>query len=139
MENFYVNYAGGSDSYANTMAALTRAQYSDYVERFQPIENDLIGLATSDELYKKQIARNQENAALNYAQADAAQAAASSKYGLGDQRTEQQKTNLGLTRALGLSSMNNESRQAIGDLQRDIITGQASGSKQQINQLGSAK
>lgn len=136
MANYYVNYTGGSDSYNNTMAALTRAQYADYLERFQPIENDLIGLATSDELYEKQVERNQQNAALNFAQADAAQASSMEKYGLGDQRTEQQKKNLGLTRALGLASMNNESRAAIGDLQRSIVTGQAAASKQQINQMG---
>ncbi|HDM8198743.1 TPA: hypothetical protein P0E36_004927 [Vibrio harveyi] len=133
----HVSVSGGDNAYSDTMAALTRAQYEDYKKRFQPIEKDLVGLAMSDKLYKKQIARNEANAAMNFRQADQRQASASEKYGLSDRRTDQQKTNLANANALSLASANNNSRQAIGDLQLSLMTG-GSSAKQQINKLGGA-
>ncbi|MCE7567528.1 hypothetical protein LZS85_15500 [Aliivibrio fischeri] len=132
---YYVNPNG---NYADTMAELTRSQHADYKNRFRPIEDRLIGLATGNELYDRQLARNTLNSNLNYNQANAQAEQASSMYGLGDLRSAQQKNNLALTNALGLASMNNESRSAIGDLQRDIITGQSSGARQAVNKVGNA-
>lgn len=135
MANFNVGYQAGNDSYANTMAAITRNQYQDYLLRFQPVEDQLIGLAKGNALYDAQIKRNSETASQNYQQAEQQAANASARYGLGDRRTEQQKTNLANTNKLSLASMNNESREAIGDLQRSLMTGGAA-SKQRINSLG---
>ncbi len=131
----HVSVKGGKHSYSDTMAALTRAQYEDYRKRFLQTEKDLVGLAMNDELFNKQIARNEENAAMNFRQADQRQASVGEKYGLGDRRTDQQKTNLANANALSLASANNNSRQAIGDLQLSLMTGGAD-TKQQINKLG---
>ena len=133
--NGHVTYQGGDKGYSDTMAALTRAQYDDYVNRFQPTEKDLVGLAMTDDLYKKQIARNESSAARNFNQADQQQANSSARYGLGDMRTQQSKTNLANENALSLASSNNNSRQAIGDLQLSLMTGGAD-AKQQIQKVG---
>lgn len=133
--NGHVSYVGGDKGYSNTMAALTRAQYDDYVKRFQPMEKQLVGLAMGDELYNKQISRNETTAARNFRQADQQQASSSAKFGLGDMRTQQTKTNLANENALSLASANNNSRQAIGDLQLSLMTG-GTNAKQQINKLG---
>ncbi len=50
-------------------------------------------------------------------------------------RTQQTKTNLANESALSLASANNNSRQAIGDLQLSLMTG-GSGVKQSINKIG---
>lgn len=121
--------------YSDTMAALTRNQYQDYLQRYKPVEDDLIRNATSNDLYDLQTSRNTEIAEANFNRANQQQAAAQEKYGLADRRTEQQKRNLDLTRGLSLASMNNESRQAIGDLQRNIMTGAAGGTRQRVNKL----
>ncbi|KFA99609.1 hypothetical protein HW45_02675 [Vibrio sp. ER1A] len=118
------------------MAALTKQQYSDWLNRFAPTEDRLMELATSNELFDAQKERNETNAALNLRQAETSAANSGAKYGLGDRRTDQQKNNLELTNALSLASMNNEGRQAIGDLQRQIISGASSGAKQKINEVG---
>ncbi|KMV30338.1 hypothetical protein AB733_11680 [Photobacterium swingsii] len=117
------------------MAQLTRQQYADYLKRFQPTENSLIKNATTNDLYDLQVARNNEITSGNYNRTNQQQAAAQEKYGLTDRRTDQQKRNLDTTRGLALASMNNESRQAIGDLQRNIMTGAAGGTRQHINKL----
>jgi len=133
--NGHVSYQGGDKGYSDTMAALTRAQYDDYIQRFQPTEKNLVGLAMGNDLYNNQITRNTETAARNFRQADQQQANSSARFGLGDMRTEQTKTNLANENALSLASANNNSRQAIGDLQLSLMTGGTS-AKQQINKLG---
>ncbi|MGF1835125.1 hypothetical protein [Photobacterium sanguinicancri] len=121
--------------YADTMAQLTRNQYQDYLKRYKPVEDDLIRNATSNDLYDLQVARNSEISEANFTRVNEQQAAAQQKYGLADRRTEQQKRNLDLSRGLSLASMNNESRQAIGDLQRKIMTGAAGDTRQHVNKL----
>ncbi len=128
-------YVDPSQGYSNTMAAITRQQYQDYLDRYADTEKKLVGMAMGDQLYDKQLARNQSIADSNFTRADDAAANSQSKYGLGDRRTDQQKRNLDLKRGLSLASMNNESREAIGDLRRDIMTGTSSRSRQNVNNL----
>ncbi|HBC3499807.1 TPA: hypothetical protein KDY90_002587 [Vibrio parahaemolyticus] len=131
-EDLKVTYNG---KYDDTMATLSRQQWEDYIKRFQPVEDELIKLATSGELLDNQLERNEDIAAKNLTQANQQAASAMAKYGLSDRRTNQQKNNLEMNNALSLASMNNNSREAIADLQRGIMTGASSGSKSMINQV----
>ncbi|CAI2302047.1 hypothetical protein ACEV8G_13680 [Vibrio parahaemolyticus] len=126
--------AGGDPEYI--YANLTRKQYEDYLNRFQNYENQLIDFAMSDKLLNNQLERNAENATKNLEQANINAANATKKYGLGDLRTNQQKRNLEMNNALALASTNNNTRQAIGDLQVGLMTGVSSGSKNLINSVG---
>ncbi|MFV8383432.1 hypothetical protein ACNO5E_04920 [Vibrio parahaemolyticus] len=131
-ERLKVKYNG---KYDDTMAAITRQQWEDYITRFQPVEDELIELATSGELLDNQLERNENIAAKNLTQANQQAVAATAKYGLSDRRTSQQKNNLEMNNALSLASMNNNSREAVAELQRGIMTGASSGSKSMINQV----
>lgn len=134
----HVTYQGGDKGYSNTMAAITRQQYNDWLTRFAPTEEKLIDLATSGELYEAQENRNQSLAQSNLNRAENQAASTGAKFGLGDLRTDQQKNNLKLNNALSLASMNNEGRQALGDLQNSLISGVSNSKGQQINELGEA-
>ena len=134
--NNHVQFSGGKNSYSDTMASITRAQYQDWLDRFAPTEEKLIELATGDQLYTELENRNQETATGNLQRAQSQAATSLEKYGLGDKRTDAQKNNLELTNALSLASMNNEGRQAVGNLQRKIIAGTSSNATQSINNLG---
>lgn len=134
----HVTYQGGDKGYSNTMAAITRQQYNDWLTRFAPTEEKLIDLATSGELYAAQENRNQSLAQSNLNRAENQAASTGAKFGLGDLRTDQQKNNLKLNNALSLASMNNEGRQALGDLQNSLISGVSNSKGQQINKLGEA-
>ncbi|AYO17104.1 hypothetical protein D0812_22200 [Vibrio owensii] len=134
--NNYVQWSGGDNSYSDTMGSITRAQYQDWLERFAPTEEKLIELATGDQLYTELENRNQETAEGNLQRAQSQAASSLEKYGLSDSRTDSQKNNLELTNALSLASMNNEGRQAVGNLQRNIIAGTSSSATQSINDLG---
>lgn len=133
-----VVYKEGDKGYSDTMAAITRQQYNDWLERFAPTEEKLVELATSGELYDAQDKRNQGLAKSNLARAENQAATTGAKYGLGDLRTDQQKNNLKINNALSLASMNNEGRQAIGSLQNRIISGVSNSKGQEINKLGDA-
>ncbi len=134
----HVTYQGGDKGYSNTMAAITRQQYNDWLTRFAPTEEKLIDLATSGELYAAQENRNQSLAQSNLSRAENQAASTGAKFGLGDLRTDQQKNNLKINNALSLASMNNEGRQALGDLQTSLISGVSNSKGQQINKLGEA-
>ncbi|MGO2317429.1 MAG: hypothetical protein ACTH6O_00490 [Vibrio toranzoniae] len=134
----HVAYQGGDKGYSNTMAAITRQQYNDWLTRFAPTEEKLIDLATSGELYAAQENRNQSLAQSNLSRAENQAASTGAKFGLGDLRTDQQKNNLKINNALSLASMNNEGRQALGDLQNSLISGVSNSKGQQINKLGEA-
>lgn len=134
----HVTYQGGDKGYSNTMAAITRQQYNDWLTRFAPTEEKLIDLATSGELYAAQENRNQSLAQSNLSRAENQAASTGAKFGLGDLRTDQQKNNLKINNALSLASMNNEGRQALGDLQNSLISGVSNSKGQQINKLGEA-
>ncbi|CAI2292019.1 hypothetical protein BS055_RS14850 [Vibrio parahaemolyticus] len=133
LSNMMVNASGNPEYiYAN----LTRKQYEDYLKRFQQYENQLIDLAMTDKLLNKQLDRNNANATKNLEQANINAANATRKYGLGDLRTDQQKRNLEMNNALALASTNNNTRQAINDLQVGLMTGVSSGSRNLINSVG---
>ncbi|WP_274882448.1 hypothetical protein [Vibrio harveyi] len=131
----YITYSGGKNSYSDTMAAITRAEYEDFLKRFAPTEEKLIDLATSGELYKLQQSRNEDLASSNLERAQADAANSGAKYGLGDRRSDSQKNNLELTNALSLASMNNEGRQALGSLQRNLIAGASTSASQAKNKI----
>jgi len=133
---YRVTYSGGDNAYSNTMAAITRQQYNDWLKRFAPTEEKLIELATSGELYEQQQKRNEDMAASNLARAQNQAASTGARYGLADRRTNQQKNNLEINNALSLASMNNEGRQALGDLTNSIISGVSGSTGQKMNKLG---
>lgn len=122
--------------YDDTMAKITRQQYEDYQSRFLPSEQRLLSLASSDELLNNQLQRNVENVDQSFESAQQAEAMRGSRYGLSDKTTGQQTTNTGLDKALATASVQNETRQAVGDIKNNIITGSASDPKQQLSKIG---
>ncbi|AGG58101.1 hypothetical protein VPAG_00065 [Vibrio phage douglas 12A4] len=110
-------------SYDDIMAEITRQQYDDYINRFLPVENQLIDLATSDELLNDQLERNIETVDQQYATAGKSGEMQAGRMGLDNSKTQQQTTNTGLSKSLSLASAQNETRAGIDALQKSIITG----------------
>lgn len=128
-----------TQSYDDTMAMITRQQYDDYMKRFWPSEQRLLDLATSDELLTNQLGRNVENVNRAFQTAEQTEAMKGQRFGLADTTTQQQQTNTGLDKALTLASAQNETRQAVGDIQRGIITGAVSNPRKELSDIGSKR
>lgn len=128
-----------SQSYDDTMAMITRQQYDDYLKRFWPHEQRLLDLASSDELLTNQLGRNVENVGQAFKTAEQTEEMRGQRFGLADTTTQQQKTNTGLDQALTLASAQNETRQAVGDIKRGIITGSVTNPKKELADIGGSK
>lgn len=128
-----------SQSYDDTMATITRQQYDDYLKRFWPHEQRLLDLASSDELLTNQLGRNVENVGQAFKTAEQTEAMKGQRFGLADTTTQQQKTGTGLEQALTLASAQNETRQAVGDIKRGIITGSVTNPKKELADIGGSK
>lgn len=118
-----------TDSYANSMADLTRAQWNDFKTRYLPVQNDLLALANNDQLVTEQLGRNEQNINNSFSLADQGESMRLGRYGLSPEDSEQSKNNTGLLKNLTMASVNNETRSSVGDLQNKIITGQGGAPK----------
>jgi len=118
-----------TDKYENTLADLTREQWKDYKNRFLPVQNELLGLATSDKLLNEQLGRNQENIDNSFETAQQNEEMRMGRYGLTPEHSNQNTNNNNLLKSLTTASVNNETRGAVEDLQNKIITGQGGAPK----------
>ena len=118
-----------TQSYSDNMADITRQQWEDYKERFLPVQRDLLSLATSDQLLNEQLDRNQTNLARSFNSSEKDEQIRMNRYGLSPDNSKQDSNNNQLLKNLTLASVNNETRQAVDDLQNKIITGQGGAPK----------
>lgn len=125
-----------SRSYDETMSEITRQQYEDYQKRFLPYEQRLLDLASSDELLTNQLGRNVESVGQAFDTAAQTESMKNQRFGLGDTSTAQQKANTGLEKALTLASVQNETRQAVGDIKQGILTGAVTNPKKALEDIG---
>lgn len=125
-----------SGSYDDIMSQITRQQYEDYQKRFQPYEQRLLDLASSDELLTTQLGRNVESVGQAFKTAEQTEAMQNQRFGLADRSTAQQKANTGLEQALTLASTQNETRQAVGDIKQGILTGAVTNPKKALEDIG---
>lgn len=119
----------GSQSYQDTMASLTREQWSDFKTRFLPVQQDLFSLATSDKLLTEQLDRNKVNIDNSFANSEQNESMRLGRYGLDAENSQQNGNNTNLLKSLTTASVNNETRGAVDDLQNKIITGQSGAPK----------
>jgi len=126
------------NSYQDTMAQLTRDQWSDFKDRYLPVQNDLLALANSDQLLTEQLGRNSQNIDNSFSLADKNESMRMGRYGLSPDDSAQNSTNTGLLKSLTTASVNNETREAVDDLQTKIVTGQG-GSPRSLADIGAKK
>lgn len=125
-----------TDSYQNTMADLTREQWSDFQTRYLPVQNDLLALADNDQLLTEQLGRNQHNVDNSFSLAEQGESIRLGRYGLSPENSKQSDNNTGLLKNLTMASVNNETRSSVDDLQNKIITGQG-GAPKTLADIGS--
>ena len=118
-----------TDSYANAMADLTRAQWGDFQTRYLPVQDDLLALAGNDQLLTEQLGRNQHNVDNSFSLAKQGEEMRLGRYGLSADDSKQSNNNTGLLKNLTIASVNNETRSAVDDLQNKIVTGQGGAPK----------
>ena len=124
-----------TESYQDTMADLTRAQWEDFKTRYLPAQNDLLALANNDQLLTEQLDRNKVNVEKSFSLADQGESMRMGRFGLTPEDSTQSKNNKGLLKSLTTASVNNETRTAVDDLQNKIITGQG-GAPQTLADIG---
>ena len=118
-----------TDSYENAMADLTRQQWDDFKSRYLPVQNDLLALASNDQLLTDQLGRNKDNVNNSFALAKQGEEMRLGRYGLSANDSQQSNNNTGLLKNLTMASVNNETRSSVDDLQNKIITGQGGAPK----------
>lgn len=118
-----------TDSYSNTMADLTREQWSDFQTRYLPLQNDLLALADNDQLLTEQLERNQHNVDNSFSLAEQGESMRLGRYGLSPDNSKQNDNNTGLLKNLTMASVNNETRSSVDDIQNKITTGQGGAPK----------
>lgn len=116
-------------SYEDTLTNLTRDQWNDFKNRFLPVQQNLFGLATSDQLLNEQLDRNKVNIDTSFANAKKSESMRLGRYGLSEEDSSQNNKNTNLLKSLTTASVNNETRGAVDELQNKIITGQGGAPK----------
>ena len=124
LDNDYIGEIKGN-TYEETRANLSRAEWEDYRERFLPVQNQLIGLATSNELLDGQLDRNKRNLETSFASSERNEAIGLARFGQTPTNSRQDSNNRQLQESLTTASVNNETRTAVDDLQSNIMTGQS--------------
>ena len=118
-----------TDSYQNTMADLTREQWSDFKTRYLPVQDNLLAMSNNNQLLTEQLERNKGNIDTSFATAKQNESIRLGRYGLSPENSTQSKNNTHLLKSLTTASVNNETRGATDDLQNKIITGQGGAPK----------
>lgn len=120
---------------SDTYASLTRDQYNDWLARFYPKQQMLMGLATSGELMNRQLTRVNESATHGLRSAQLGLQNQLARYGT-VQRTNPDDNRLGLRSALAIAGAKNGVREAEQDRQMSILTGGSTGLRQQMTHGG---
>lgn len=127
-----------SDTYASdTFADITRAEYADYEQRFQPYEKRLMSLAQSEELLDEQLSRITATSKKRFDQSRVNSALMNERFGAQTTQRQQNYSNTmnDASRGLAISQSKNMSRLAATDRQTGILSG-AGSTRQLANQKG---
>lgn len=127
-----------SDTFASdTFADITRAEYADYKDRFQPYEKRLMSLAESEELLDAQLSRITATSKKRFEQSKANSALMNERYGVQQNSQQQNYSNTmnDASRGLAISQAKNMSRLAATDRKVGILSG-AGSTRQLANQEG---
>jgi hypothetical protein len=127
-----------SDTYASdTFADITRAEYADYQDRFQPYEKRLMSLAQSEELLDDQLSRITATSKKRFDQSRVNSALMNERYGAQTTQRQQNYSNTmnDASRGLAISQAKNMSRLAAADRNTGILSG-AGSTRQLANQKG---
>jgi hypothetical protein len=127
-----------SDSYAaDTFADITRSEYADYKQRFQPYEQKLMSLAQSEELLDEQLSRISATSKRRFDQSKVNSALMNDRYGVqqNERQSNYSNTMSGASQGLAISQAKNMSRLAATDRKTGILSG-AGSTRQLANQQG---
>ena len=119
--SLYVNpFRSGSQSAQDTLASLYESEFQDYLNRFFPVEKDLISTGF-EELQQEEIGRAQEAVAKQYANVRGQEQRRQAGYGL-DLRPETQG-DYQRSEASALVAARNFARMRSGERRQQILSG----------------
>lgn len=133
--SYLVSLRGGDKAAANNFAAVTRAQYADWEQRFLPKQRELMALATNETLAKQQLGRIDGLVGNSLRQAQQGQDNQMARMGV----TSQQNVNdnsQGLRQALITAGTRNATREHERDRQMGILTGADAGTREKLQAGG---
>lgn len=120
---------------ANNFAAVTRAQYADWEQRFLPKQRELVSLATNETLAKQQLGRIDGLVGNSLRQAQAGQDNQMARIGITNQRDTNDNSQ-GLRQALITAGTKNATREHERDRQMGILTGADAGTREKLQAGG---
>lgn len=130
-----VGFSGGKYSAENNFAAVTRAQYADWEQRFLPKQRELMALATDETLAKQQLGRIDGLVGNSLRQAQAGQDNKMARMGVAS-NTNTNDNSLGLRQALITAGTKNATRTHERDRQMGILTGADAGTREKLQDGG---
>lgn len=114
---------GETDDYASLIYGyINMAQWQDYLNRFQPYEQELAEMVTDFDV-SGALSDAGDNVSQAYDQAEQSMNISLSQYGLTGGLNNQQTKAMGLSRAANTAAAKNEERETIKDLQMGIAAG----------------
>ena len=113
--------AGGSAS--DTMAALHRDQWADYLARFAPLEIELRDSILSGERLNNALGRANTAVGTQYKTAAGTMQRNNARFGLLTGMTDAQQRQFDISRASTSAAINNRTRQQIGDSNMGLMAG----------------
>lgn len=117
----YLNPAGATADPRGTQAQITRAQYDDWSQTFQPAEGDLLSMTTYDGnpgLAAGLIADQNDNIEANFANAAGAEGRTRARYGM--QATAEEQAAAGKSSAMEQSLAKVDSANKVNQWQKDL-------------------
>lgn len=133
--SYLVNIAGGDKSAERNYAAITRAQYADWEQRFLPQQRKLMALAKDESLAKQQLARTDGLVANSLRQAQLGQTNQMARMGVAP-RQDGNDHSLGLRQALVTAGTKNATREHERERQLGILTGADAGTREKLQTGG---
>lgn len=107
------------------LAQIYRDQWKDYVERFFPLENELVSTYGSQQVHDRVIGQATQRAADSFDVAQASHARTASRYGLSpDAQVKQEEDRaFNMGRTLSLVDAKNRTRQALVERDQGMLAG----------------
>ncbi len=109
----------------NTLAKIYRDQWKDYVERFVPLENELVSTYGNEALHDQIIGKATEQATNSFDAAQGSYGRSMARFGLSTDVQTQQETDrsFNLGRTLSVVDAKNRTRQALIERDQGMLAG----------------
>lgn len=123
------------DGWADGMRSIiAREQWADYVERFQPLERELIDNITSGKRMETALGKVDSSMGTQYAKADDSYQRNMSRYGIGqsNQQQKQHQSRLGLSKAASTANQRNTARRRVSDSNMQFMSGAGSAKEELV-------